>query len=137
MIRAKEGRILLGINWSKVGNILLMGGSIAASFTGLGWLGLAVKGGGLLKDVLEGDASAADAGMVAFGMLVQFAQDSEANEDLTNEQRKELLDDQIREFAGDADLKERHVGLLAMVVLAAAHGEMSLEEAAALLNVDG
>ncbi len=127
----------MGINWGKVGKIALVGGSIASSFTGIGWLGLAVKGGGLLKDALEGDASAAEAGMKAFEMLVEFAQDNEGNEALTNERRKELLDDRIRQFAGEADLKDRHVGLMAMVVLSAAHGEMSLEEAAALLNVDG
>ena len=127
----------MGINWGKVGKIALMGGSVASSFTGLGWIGLAVKGGIALEGVLTGNETAAEAGMKAFEELVAFADGNESNSSLDNAKRKELLDARIREFAGDADLKERHVGLMAMVVLSAAHGEMSLDEAAALLNVDG
>ena len=127
----------MGINWSKVGKVALTAGSVAASFTGIGWVGLAVKGGTALSSVLSGSESAAEAGMKAFTELVKFADNNESNSSLDNVRRKELLDDRIREFAGGADVKDRHVGLVAMVVLSAVHGEMSLEEAAALLNVDG
>ena len=127
----------MGINWSKVGKVVLTVGSVASSFTGIGWLGLAVKGGTALSNVLTGKESAAEAGMSALRELVAFADTNEKNSSLDNAQRKEFLDARIREFAGDADVRDRHVGLVAMVVLSAVHGEMSLEEAAALLNVDG
>ena len=127
----------MGINWGKVGKIVLMGGSIASTFTGIGWLGLAVKGGTALGSVLSGKESAAEAGRKAFEELVAFADGNENNSSLDNARRKELLDEKIREFAGEADVKDRHIGLVAMVVLSAVHGEMSLDEAAALLNVDG
>lgn len=126
----------MGINWKKVGKIVLMGGSVAASFTGIGWLGLAVKGGSLLGGILSGEETPAEAGMKAFEELVAFADGNESNSSLDNARRKELLDEKIREFAGDAELKDRHVGLMAMVVLSAVHGEMSLEEAGLLLNID-
>lgn len=126
----------MGINWGKVGKIALMGGSIASSFTGIGWIGLAVKGGMTVQGLLSGNETASEAGMKAFEDLVAFADGNESNSSLDNPKRKELLDERIREFAGDANIKDRHVGLMAMVVLSAVHGEMSLEEAAALLNVD-
>jgi len=126
----------VGINWRKVGKVALTIGSVASSFTGIGWLGLAVKGGTALGSVLTGDETAADAGMKAFEELVAFADGNEKNSSLDNARRKELLDWKIGQFAGDADIKDRHIGLVAMVVLAAVHGEMSLDEAAALLNVD-
>ena len=127
----------MGINWGKVGKVALTAGSVASSFTGIGWIGLAVKGGMALEGVLLGDETAAEAGMKAFEELVKFADDNENNSSLDNARRKVLLDERIREFAGEADIKDRHIGLVAMVVLSAVHNEMSVEEAAALLNVDG
>lgn len=127
----------MGINWGKVGKVALTVGSIASSFTGIGWIGLAVKGGQALGGVLSGTESAAEAGMKAFEELVAYADGNENNSSLDNTRRKALLDAKIREFAGGADVKDRHIGLVAMVVLSAVHGEMSLDEAAALLNVDG
>ena len=125
------------VDWRKIGKIALTAGSVASSFTGIGWIGLAVKGGNVLKGVLTGGESAAEAGMKAFVELVAYATDLENDRSiLTNTARRLRLDDKIREFAGGASVKDRHIGLVAMVVLSAVHGEMSLEEAAALLNVD-
>lgn len=126
-------------NWKKIADVALTGASIASTFTGIGWIGLAARGGTLFRNALKSGATAKEAGLVAFAELVEYVEALEADPTLTNEQRKARAADKLRELAADGGVtvKERHIELGVLVALMAAKNEISAEEALLLLNVDG
>lgn len=123
------------INWGKIADVALAGASVASTVTGLGWLGIAAKGGSMFAGKLREGASAKEAGMVAFGEFVEYLQELEADRSLSNRERKAMAENRLIDLAknGNFSLKDRQIQLALFAGLAAAKGELSLEEALALL----